>query len=434
MKTQLFNKKIILILTLILLSLLAACGKDTANNALPAQTSETFPALSETTSNDNTDNTNNTDDKGGKPMMRDITTMQLVYDMGLGINLGNTLDSTGDWINSGSISNYETAWGSPIITEAMIKAYADAGFRTIRIPVTWSNMMLPDYTVNPELLDRVQQIVDWVIGNGMYAVVNMHHDSFIGELFPVDEAEGFKKYEAIWTQVSERFKDYGDYLIFESMNEPGFDKIWDQYSGTQAQKIKAFDLLNRINQKFVDIFRASGGNNAERHLLISTYYTNIGHATNKLTKMPDDPAGRCAVSVHYYTPWTWVALEKDESWGKAQWEWGSDKDYAELYKELDLMKKNYVDKGIPVIIGEYGMCSSKPKEYSDLWTLTVTSEIYKRDMCPILWDVQLTDEQLYGAGKLNQAFYDRRTQTFVNKEVLAGFQEISATRNFTKAD
>jgi len=265
----------------------------------------------------------------------------------------------------------------------------------------------------------------------MYAVVNMHHDSFIGDLFPVDEAEGFKKYEAIWTQVSERFKDYSDYLIFESMNEPGFDKIWNQYSGTQAQKIKAFGLLNRINQKFVDIVRGSGGNNAGRHLLISTYYTNIEHATNGLTKMPDDPAGRCAVSVHYYAPWTWVGLDKDESWGKAQWEWGSDKDYAELYKELDLMKKNYVDKGIPVIVGEYGMCSNKPKQYSDLWTLTVTGEIYKRGMCPILWDIQFTNQQLK---ELSQAFYDRRTQTFVNKEVLAGFQEISATRNFTKAE
>lgn len=357
--------------------------------------------------------------------MRNISTQQLVYDMGIGINLGNTMDVCGDWIPADQgITAYETAWGSPIITEAIIKAYADAGFRTMRIPVTWSNLMLEDYTIYPELLDRVQQIVDWVIGNGMYAIVNLHHDSFIGELFPVDEAEAFKKYEAIWTQVSGRFKDYSDYLMFESMNEPGFDIIWNQWSGTQEQKEQAFDLINRINQRFVDVVRASGGNNAERHLLISTYYTNIGHANNGLTKMPDDPAGRCAVSVHYYTPWTWVGLDKDEDWGKAQWEWGSPEDYADLNSELDLMKTNYVDKGIPVIIGEYCMCSTKPKQYSDLWEIEVTRGIYERGMCPVYWDIQ---------GSATQ-FFDRNILTFGNPEVLAAMQEISAARDFTKVD
>lgn len=356
--------------------------------------------------------------------MRDITTMQLVYDMGIGINLGNTFDSTGDWINSSEVRNFETAWGSPVITENMIKAYAEAGFRTMRIPVTWSNMLSSDYVIDTAWMDRIQQIVDWVIGNGMYAIVNLHHDSFIGELFPTNEAEGFKKYEAIWSQVSERFKDYSDYLIFESMNEPGFDAIWNQYTGTQKQKERAFDLINRINQRFVDLVRASGGNNAERHLLISAYYTNIGHANNGLTKMPDDPAGRCAISVHYYTPWTWVALEHDETWGKARWEWGTPEDYAELNSELDLMKTNYVDKGIPVIIGEYCMCSKKPKEYSDLWEIEVTRGIYERGMCPVYWDVQ---------GSATN-FFDRKTLTWGNPEVLAAMQEISATRDFTNRD
>jgi endoglucanase len=355
-------------------------------------------------------------------IMRDITTMQLVYDMGIGINLGNTFDATGDWINSSQVRNFETAWGSPVITEKIIKAYADAGFRTMRIPVTWSNMLSSDYVIDTAWMDRIQQIVDWVTGNGMYAIVNLHHDSFIGELFPTDEAEGFKKYEAIWSQISERFKDYSDYLIFESMNEPGFDAIWNQYGGTQKQKERAFDLINRINQRFVDLVRASGSNNAERHLLISTYYTNIGHANNGLTKMPDDPMGRCAISVHYYTPWTWVALEKDESWGKARWEWGTPEDYADLNSELDLMKTNYVDKGIPVIIGEYCMCSKKEKQYSDLWEIEVTRGIYERGMCPVYWDVQ---------GSATN-FFDRKTLTWGNPEVLAAMQEISATRDFTK--
>jgi endoglucanase len=368
-------------------------------------------------------------DPGLPANMRNITTMQQVYDMGLGINLGNTFDSAGDWITSAQ--QQETAWGSPVITEAMIAKYAEAGFRSVRIPVTWSNInvMLQNYTINPYLLDRVQQVVDWVIGNGMYAIVNMHHDSFVGTLFPTDEIEAFKKYEAIWTQICERFKGYNDYLMFESLNEPGFDTIWNQYDGGNNQNQKrAFDMLNRINQQFVDIVRSSGGSNAYRHLLISTYYTNIDHSTNGLTKVPNDPRGRCAMSVHYYTPWNWVGLEKDESWGKAQWEWGTPQDIKFLQDELDKVYNYYVTKGVPVIIGEYGMCSVKNKHDSDLWTIMVADETFKRNMCPMLWDVQLTNEQLLQPN----AFYDRRTLTFVNQEVLAGFQAISATRNYTK--
>lgn len=431
---------------------LAGCGKgdekndssDTAETGTPSITEDVISDTGETGTSSDTEDVISVTAETGNPSdteaadetetpvelkspvgsMRDITTMELVYDMGIGINLGNTFDATGDWINPKTVRNFETAWGSPVITEKIIRAYAEAGFRTMRIPVTWSNMMSEDYVIDPAWLDRIQQVVDWVIGNGMYAIINLHHDSFIGELFPVDEAEGFRKYEAIWTQVSERFKDYNDYLMFESMNEPGFDAIWNQYTGTQEQKERAFDLLNRINQRFVDIVRASGGNNAERHLLISAYYTNIDYANNGLTKMPDDPMGRCAISVHYYTPWTWVALTKDESWGKAQWEWGSPEDYELLNSQLDLMKKNYVDKGIPVIVGEYCMCSKKEKKYSDLWEMEVTRGIYERGMCPIYWDVQ---------GSATN-FFNRITLTWGNPEVLAAMQEIQATRDFTKVN
>ena len=370
-------------------------------------------------------------DPGLPANMRDITTQQIVYDMGIGINLGNTLEACGDWVSPKTQVAYETCWGSPIITEEMIAAYAAAGFRSVRIPVAWSNLMQEDYTIHPDLMNRVQQIVDWVIGNGMYALVNIHWDNgWIENLFPSNEAEAFKKYESIWTQISERFKDYNDYLMFESMNEPGFDAIWDQYSGTAAQKSKAFNLINRINQKFVDIFRESGGGNAYRHLLISAYYTNIDHSTNGLTQMPFDPRGRCAISVHYYGPWNWVGLEKDESWGKAQWTWGTASDVKFVNDELNKVYNYYVKNGVPVIIGEYAMCSNKNKPDSDRWTIMVTEEIFKRDMCPMLWDIQFTDYQL---ATLNQAFYDRRTQTYVNPEVLWEFQRISATRAYSSA-
>ena len=353
-------------------------------------------------------------------LMRDITTMELVYDMGMGINLGNTMEVCGNWIDSGSLDNYETAWGSPLTTEALIVKYAEAGFSTVRIPVSWSNMMLPDYVIHPDLLDRVRQIVDWVIDNGMYAIVNIHWDmGWIEEMFPENEAEAFKKYESVWTQVCERFKDYSDYLMFESMNEPGFDNIWNRYGGENPEKPKAYDLLNRINQRFVELVRASGSNNAERHLLIAGYFTDIENTCDPLYQMPGDPKGRCALSVHYYTPWQFVGMDKDESWGKAQREWGSSADFDELNRLMDMMKTNYVDKGIPVIVGEYSMCSTKEKEYSDLWEISVTRAIYERGMCPVLWDIQGS----------STGFLDRNKLTFGNIEVLTAMQEIAALRD-----
>lgn len=124
--------------------------------------------------------------------------------------------------------------------------------------------------------------------------------------------------------------------------------------GRHRGKTDSYDLVNEINQTFVDIIRSSGGNNPQRHLLISGYNTDVELTCDSLFQMPNDPAGRCAVSVHYYTPSGFAILEEDASWGKMRSTWGTDDDYAELNRNMDLLKTTYVDKGIPVIIGEYG--------------------------------------------------------------------------------
>ena len=145
-----------------------------------------------------------------------LTTQQLIYEMGVGINLGNTMEACGDWINSSNILNYERAWGSPEVTEPMIAGFAKAGFSSLRIPVAWSNMMLDGYIIHPTLLDRVEQIVNWTIDNDMVALVNLHWDNGWWHDFPTKYDECMKKFVAIWTQVSERFRDYGDRLMLES--------------------------------------------------------------------------------------------------------------------------------------------------------------------------------------------------------------------------
>ncbi len=348
-----------------------------------------------------------------KGEMRDMSTMEIVKDMGLGINLGNTFESCGSWINASSVTNYETGWGSPVITEEIIKGYADSGFGVLRVPVAWSNMMTGNYDINPEYLARVKQVVDWALNSGMYVILNIHWDGGWWEKFAgKDKDECMYKYERIWTQLTEEFKDYSDKLMFESLNEEGcWDSLWNRYSG-EGDKNAAYDLLNEINQKFVDLVRASGGNNKKRHLLIAGYGTDIALTCDELYKMPDDPQNRCAVSVHYYTPSTFAILEKDASWGKCRTDWGTQADMAELEKNMDMMKEHFVDKGIPVIIGEYG-CPVKNKDKDSIkkYLTSVCEAAYDRNMCPVLWDV--TD-----------AFYSRTDCSFKDAEILKGLMDV----------
>ncbi len=311
------------------------------------------------------------------------TTMEIVEDMGIGINLGNTFDSTGDWFHD--VPGQETAWGSPIITKKIIQGYADAGFGVMRLPVSWTVLMDKDGSINADFIDRVEEVAGWILDSGMYCILNSHHDGW-SEKFYDDEAAAMELYEKMWKQICERFKDYGEKLMFESMNEVGFDKLWNRYGGTQG-KAEAFDMFNKINQKFVDIVRASGGNNGERHLLIAAYWTDINLACDEMFKMPDDPEGRCAVSVHYYTPATFCILSEDADWGKARTDWGSEADYNELNTQFDMMKEHYIDKGIPVIVGEFGCATSnKSREVAELWLNSVTEAALSGKLCPVLWD------------------------------------------------
>jgi endoglucanase len=335
-----------------------------------------------------------------------LTTQQLIEEMGMGINLGNTLECYTDepWFDTSIITNYETAWGSPVITEAMIRGYADAGFNSLRIPVAWSNMMRPNYVIHPDLFDRVEAIVNWTIDSGMVALVNLHHDAGWWEGFadPAEYEECRRKFIAIWTQVSARFNKYGDRLMFESMNEVVFDSIWNQWGGTYTQKQQAFGLVNEMNQIFVDTVRASGGNNASRHLLIEVYNTGSEYAYDPLFKMPNDPARRMAATVHYYEPAVFAILNVGQvtDWGTGVATWGTSAELKELNDCMELLKKNCVDKGIPIIVGEFAACGTgKSDEMRRLYAVKVAEAAYSRGMCPMLWDT---------AGDQ----YDRDTQTW----------------------
>lgn len=294
--------------------------------------------------------------------MRNITSQQLVEDMTFGWNLGNTLDvCQADRDGDGKINEHveagekvdETLWGNPKATKELFTSLKKNGVNAVRIPVTWRDHMDSNGNIDREWMDRVQQVVDYAYSQGMYVIINVHHDgggdpkfgAWIIEESQNDYNTFLKKYKNVWKQIAERFKNYSDYLIFESMNEVGFDTLYNK------NKADAYNLINKINQDFVDIIRATGGNNAKRHLLIAGYYTDIERTCDSLYKMPDDKAERCILSVHYYTPWDFCTCDIKHTWG-------TNSEVRQMETLIGKMKKNFVDKGIPVIIGEYAASGS----------------------------------------------------------------------------
>ena len=223
-------------------------------------------------------------EKKSEAKMRDISTMEVVDEMGIGINLGNTFESCGDWIDGSSVTNYEKGWGSPEITPEIIKGYADAGFGVLRVPVAWSNMMdLDTFEISQEYIDRVKEVVGWAVDDDMYVIMNIHWDSGWWEGFPTAKERCMTRYTRIWEQLCENFGDFGDKLMFESLNEEGgWESLWNRYGSDPPGKADSYALLNEINQKFVDIVRGSGGNNAERHLLIAGYCTDVDLTCDEL--------------------------------------------------------------------------------------------------------------------------------------------------------
>ena len=329
-------------------------------------TSTSSTTAAEHTSKSTESSTDTTKASENKPSqiagkMRNITSQQLVEDMTFGWNLGNTLDvCQADRDGDGKINEHveagekvdETLWGNPKATKELFTSLKKNGVNAVRIPVTWRDHMDSNGNIDREWMDRVQQVVDYAYSQGMYVIINVHHGggdpkfgAWIIEESQKDYNTFLKKYKNIWKQIAERFKNYSDYLIFESMNEVGFDTLYNK------NKADAYNLINKINQDFVDIIRATGGNNAKRHLLIAGYYTDIERTCDSLYKMPDDKAGRCILSVHYYTPWDFCTCDRKHTWG-------TNSEVRQMETLIGKMKKNFVDKGIPVIIGEYAASGS----------------------------------------------------------------------------
>jgi len=315
--------------------------------------------------------------------------VQLAVKIKLGINIGNTLEAIGS----------ETAWGNPKVTKELIDLYKQSGFNAVRIPCSWDQYANASNVIRTDWLSRVKEVVQYCVDDGMYVVLNIHWDGgwLENNVTTAKQAAVNAKQKAYWTQIATTLRDFDEHLLFASANEPN------------ASDATQMSVLLSYHQTFIDAVRSTGGHNNYRVLVVQGPNTDI-ETTNKLmnTLPVDRIANRMMVEIHYYTPWNFCGMTKDESWGNMFYYWGSgyhstsDPSHNvnwgkenDVDKYMGMMKTKFIDKGIPVVMGEYGPMR-RNNLTGDALTLHLASRAYylkyvtkqakANGILPFLWD------------------------------------------------
>lgn len=327
-------------------------------------------------------------------MRTELTAVELTKLMGNGVNLGNTMEAYGHFSlgTQAPVASYETLWGQPVTTQEIITKLKESGFDSIRIPVAWTNAIAfesGDYTIREDYLDRVEEIINYALNEEMYVVINDHWDGswwgMFGSATQETRDRAMDMYISMWTQIAERYKEYSDYLIFESANEELGERLNDMDIAKDSGNLttdECYALTNKINQTFVDTVRKTGGNNAQRFLLIAGYGTDIEDTCDSRYVMPTDTAqNKLLVSVHYYTPFSYCGSASLSSWGTV-------KQYNQQNDLLAMMTK-FTDAGYGVIIGEYAVALKEDGSVKNNTCDFINNFLNNCDIygyCPMLWD------------------------------------------------
>lgn len=268
--------------------------------------------------------------------------------MGPGLNMGNSLDSARlrQHRPDADELEYEIWWGNPRLNQETFQTIAEAGFGTVRIPVTWEDHMDEEGIISERWMGRVQEVVDMAISEGLYVIINMHHETWL-DLQEEKEAEMTQRFATAWSQIAERFRSYGSELLFEAMNEPRLrDSEYEWTSGTQQMR----DMVNRLNGLFVKTIRESGGKNKKRYLLICPYGSTSEREGMEGLVIPDDR--RIMVSIHMYEPYSFCQEDDGDR------EWDTPEHREQIASAFSDMNEVFVKKGIPVMLTEFG-CEDK---------------------------------------------------------------------------
>lgn len=332
--------------------------------------------------------------------MRNLTSVNLAKEMKLGWNLGNTLEAIGG----------ETNWGNPKATQQLIDSVKNAGFNAVRIPVAWSRFTdAATYKIDTAWMSRVEEVVNYVLKNNMYAIVNIHWDG--GWMQPTYAKQAYvnDRLAKMWKQIAIRFRNYNDYLLFAGTNEVMVDGDY----GTP--RLEYYTVQNSFNQTFISTVRSTGGKNTYRHLVVQGFNTNIDHTVN-FFKTPTDPtANRMMVEVHYYDPYNFTLNETPTivQWGKnatdpSKTETWANEAWADA--QFQKMKTNFIDKGYAVILGEYAAmarlnlgstaANTEHAGYRKYYMEYITQSAASHGLVPFYWDSGFTGDK--GSGLFNR--------------------------------
>ena len=310
------------------------------------------------------------------------TAHEIVEQMGLGWNLGNTFDATGG--NKNNVYSQETSSGNPRVNEQTIHRVKEAGFKTIRIPVTWYRQLSKDgtYTINPAFLARVKEVVDMAYAEGLYVIINMHHEEWLNSKnLDTQYVKIGEQLAAIWKQLAATFADYDQHLIFESMNEPRMAGTSVEWNGNEA----GFAAVNYLNQVFVDTIRTDAqGYNAERALMIPGYAASSSNAPMMAIKIPEwngQQAENIIVAIHSYTPYDFCLSDTQVNFNKL---------FTNHTTPIDMVfysiKGMFLDKGIPVVMGETGATNKDNTVARENWAYYMGKKAATYGIPIIIWD------------------------------------------------
>jgi endoglucanase len=319
----------------------------------------------------------------------DNEALRFAANLKAGWNLGNTMDAHGNYTEG---LNWETAWGNPKTTREIIGTVAAAGFKTVRIPVTWHVHMDDGYTIDGEWMGRVEEIVGYALEENLYVILNIHHDDGEDWLYPDQEhAEASAAYlQRVWTQVAARFKDYGEELVFEGMNEPrltGTPYEWDLASDAEVYA-EVVESVNALNQVFVDTVRASGGGNETRYLMVPSAGAGAEAALHEAFALPVDTVeNRIILSNHSYRPWNFVMAEPDNIWSWSAFDMTAGRDTEDINRFMDGLYDKFISQGVPVVIGEFGVLNTKGElSHRVEWASYYVASAAARGIPCVYWD------------------------------------------------
>lgn len=349
------------------------------------------------------------------------TAGKIVRNIHAGWNLGNTLDSYGDWIvqySAATPSDFETAWGNPETTLQMIESVKRAGFHAIRLPVTWSQHIRDDetYEIDPEWMQRVKQCVSYVLQSGLYCILNVHHDVGGESWLKATQnsvAQNSQKFTALWTQIAQEFADCDSHLLFEGFNEILDDENHWTYPGKDAG-----EAVNALNQLFVDTVRKTGGNNATRCLVVNTYAAGTSGAQLDDFVLPSDTAENALiVQVHAYLPGSYCTEISEGN--NLQSLWTEDDGKTQIDSMLYNLYLHFTSKGIPVIIGEFGAANKDNASDRAEWASYLVLNAQKYGIACFYWDGGGTMEEDSDLGYYKgMSLYDRRADRWVFPEIV----------------